>query len=156
MRNKKLMLVTLLCGLVILASSGCSTIMSGTTQSINISSTPSGAKVTADDGTSITTPGSITFKRKTDHTLVAEYPGYPQKQLQLKRKLNGWIWGNILFGGIIGIVIDSSNGAINELRPKKVHFDFEKPVSDSSLNINTTSYYLKDITIINFREDTNP
>ena len=49
--------------------------------------------------------------------------------------MNNCVWGNILIGGIIGLVIDMSNGSVNELQPKDVHFNFEKPVSDSSEKI---------------------
>jgi hypothetical protein len=132
MKDKKTTLVLLLCSLVMLTGSGCSTIMSGSTQEIPISSTPSGAKVTADNGTSIVTPGSIVLKRKTAHTLVAEYPGYDQKQQKLEKKLNNWVWGNILIGGIIGLVIDMVSGAVNELKPKEVHFRFGEPAEESS------------------------
>ena len=117
MKNKKTTLVLLLCSLVMLTGSGCCTIISGSTQDIPISSTPPGATVTADDGTSITTPGTLVLKRKTAHTLVAEYPGHEQQQKKLKKKLNNWVWGNILFGGIIGLAIDMVSGAVNELKP---------------------------------------
>jgi len=62
--------------------------------------------------------------RNQDHTLVAEYPGAEPQQVELKHKLQGWFWGNILLGGIIGGVVDLASGASGELVPKKVHFDF--------------------------------
>ena len=132
MKCKETTLVLLLCSLIMLAGSGCSTIMSGSTQEIPISSTPSGAKVTADNGTSITTPGSIVLRRKSAHTLVAEYPGYEQKQQKLEKKLNNWVWGNILIGGIIGLAIDMVSGSVNELKPKEVHFRFGESTEESS------------------------
>ncbi len=136
MKDKKAIFVLLLCSLVVmLTSSGCCSIMSGSTQKISISSTPVGAKVTADNGTSITTPGFIVLERKTKHTLVAEYPGRKTQQVQLEKKLNNWVWGNILIGGIIGIVIDMVSGAIDELQPKEVDFNFEDASGNNTTNI---------------------
>lgn len=132
MKDKKAIYLLLLCGLVMITSSGCCSIMSGSTQEIAISSTPPGATVTADSGTSITTPGSIVLRRNIRHTLVAELPGYKQQQVQLEKKLNNWVWGNILIGGLIGLVIDMVSGAIDELHPKEVHFQFQDASDDSA------------------------
>lgn len=129
------------CGLVVLASSGCCSIMSGSTQEIPISSTPPGAVVTADSGTRITTPGSIVLRRKTRHTLVAELPGYPQQQVQLEKKLNNWVWGNILIGGLIGLVIDMVSGSIDELHPKEVHFQFGDATDEDESAANISILY---------------
>ncbi len=135
MKRKEAIVVLLLCSVLMLSGSGCCTIMSGSTQKIPISSTPAGARITADTGTSITTPGSIVLERKTAHTLVAEYPGSKQQQQQLQPKLNNWVWGNILIGGVIGLVIDIVSGSVNELQPKEVHFRFEEPPSKGSATI---------------------
>lgn len=135
MGTRKVLLAVAFCGLILLTGSGCATIICGSTQKIPISSTPSGAKVTADTGTSIVTPGSIVLERKSAHTLVAEYPGRGQQQQKLEKKLNNWVWGNILIGGLIGLVIDIVSGSINELQPKEVHFNFEKATTSSSTNM---------------------
>ena len=135
MKIRKEMFTLIFCSLIMLISSGCCTIMSGSTQSIPVSSTPPGVKVTADTGTSIVTPGSIVLERKKAHTLVAEYAGHETQQQQLKKKLNNWVWGNILIGGIIGLVIDMVSGSIDELHPKEVHFNFEEATTSSSENI---------------------
>ncbi|OHB83061.1 MAG: hypothetical protein A2Z38_04510 [Planctomycetes bacterium RBG_19FT_COMBO_48_8] len=91
--------------------------------------------MTADNGTTITTPGFIVLARKTEHTLVAEYSGHENQQVKLEKKLNNWVWGNILIGGIIGIVIDMVSGSINQLNPKEVHFKFEGTSDSSATNI---------------------
>jgi hypothetical protein len=132
MKRREPIVLVLLCSLLTLSGSGCCTIMSGSTQKIPISSTPSGARVTADNGTSITTPGSIVLERKIRHTLVAEYPGCKEQQQQLQPKLNNWVWANILIGGLIGLVIDIVSGSVNELQPKEVHFRFEETSGKTS------------------------
>lgn len=129
------MLVVAFCGLIMLTGSGCATIICGGTQKVPITSTPSGATVTADSGPSVRTPGSLVLTRKKAHTLVAEYPGREPQTQQLKKGLNNWVWGNILIGGLIGLVIDIVSGSINELKPTKVHFNFEGAATSSSTNM---------------------
>ena len=34
--------------------------------------------------------------------------------------MSGWVWGNILFGGIIGLIVDASTGAMYKLTPEQV------------------------------------
>ena len=41
--------------------------------------------------------------------------------MTLTRKTNGWVWGNIVFGGIIGLIIDASSGAMYKLTPEQVN-----------------------------------
>jgi hypothetical protein len=120
-----LLLVVLSCALVL--GSGCATIITGSTQSVGVTSEPIGAKVTADGVNSITTPGTMVLKRNQPHTLVAEFPGYPAQQQRLDKKLNNWVFGNILLGGIIGLVIDFVSGSADELSPKEVHFNLKTP-----------------------------
>jgi len=103
---------------------GCATVVTGKYQNIPVTSEPPGVKVRSDTGVSLITPGSFQLLRNQDHTLVAEYPGCEPQQKELKHKLQGWFWGNILLGGIIGGVVDLASGASGKLVPDKVHFDF--------------------------------
>jgi hypothetical protein len=48
-------------------------------------------------------------------------PGYEPAEVQLKPSLSGWYFGNILFGGLIGMVaVDPNTGAMFNLMPNKV------------------------------------
>ncbi len=109
---------------VAILASGCATIATGKYQNIHVTSEPPGAKVRADNGMSITTPGSFDLLRNQNHTLVAEYSGSDPQQKELKHGVQGWFWGNILLGGIIGGVVDVASGSCDKLIPDKVHFDF--------------------------------
>ncbi|MGD2093941.1 MAG: hypothetical protein PVH77_02935 [Phycisphaerales bacterium] len=120
--KEKLLVAMLL--FVTLWVSGCASIVTGKFQNIPVTSEPPGAKVRSDTGVSITTPGSFDMVRNQNHTLVAEYPGCEPQQRELKHGVQGWFWGNIILGGIIGGVIDMASGACDELQPKKVHFNF--------------------------------
>jgi hypothetical protein len=96
---------------------GCATIISGTTQDIEFSSLPPGANVKLNDGAQTVTPGKLTLKRKENYTALFTKDGFPERQAEVKRDGvgNWWVLGNILFGGLIGIVIDIVSGAQHHL-----------------------------------------
>jgi hypothetical protein len=106
---------------------GCATIITGKYQEIPVTSEPPGAKVRADTGETILTPGKFHLIRNQSHTLIAEYQGCEPQQFALHNKAQGWVWGNIIAGGLIGLVIDCSSGASDELIPKEIHFNFVNP-----------------------------
>jgi len=120
---KKLLAVTSVC-LFLMFASGCATIATGKYQNIPVTSDPLGVKVRADSGEMIYTPGRFNLIRNQNHTLVAEYEGAEPQQVQLKKKVQGWFWGNIILGGVIGGVVDIASGASDELVPKTIHFNF--------------------------------
>lgn len=127
MGSKLFTLVLILLSVLLLPLMGCATIMTGKYQTIPVTSEPLGATVRTDTGETVIAPGKFNLMRNEEHTLVAEYPGCKPQQLILHNKAQGWIWGNILAGGIIGYAIDKSSGASDELVPKKVHFNFANP-----------------------------
>jgi len=52
-----------------------------------------------------------------------ELDGYQLYQTRLTQKFNGWCFGNILIGGLIGIVVDVSTGAMYTLSPSVINVD---------------------------------
>jgi len=117
----------LLCSVVFWVSSatGCATIVSGTTKEITVTSNPAGARVTVDGGsTQITTPGKIILKRDSRHVLTFAMDGCEPQTVTIEKKLNGWVFGNLLIGGAFGIVIDIVSGSVNDLKPDTAHANF--------------------------------
>ncbi|RMH84174.1 MAG: hypothetical protein D6681_16650 [Calditrichaeota bacterium] len=125
-------------GLIVSISLGffllsCASIVSGTKQKINISSSPSAAKVKVEravaGGVSEQTvwegqtPATVELKRKYEYVVTISAEGYKDQRIVLERSTNGWVWGNLLFGGIFGIIIDFSNGAGYKLTPKEIHVE---------------------------------
>jgi hypothetical protein len=96
-------------------SSGCATVVSGKYQTVPLRSEPSGVTVRADDGTRVQTPGSLKLDRSKKHVLTAEREGCEPQQRELRSDLNGWLFGNILLGGVIGAAVDLCSGASGEL-----------------------------------------
>ncbi|MDR2653343.1 MAG: PEGA domain-containing protein [Prevotellaceae bacterium] len=101
----------------------CASIISGTHQSVLISSSPSDATI-YDNGLQIgKTPISARLERKRDHAISIKLDGYEPYQILIKREFNEWYLGNILFGGIIGLVIDPITGALYKLTPKQINVE---------------------------------
>ena|SRR5712691_7888642 len=40
--------------------------------------------------------------------------------MTLTRSVSGWVWGNIVFGGLIGLAVDAIDGAFYNLSPEQV------------------------------------
>lgn len=109
---------------------GCASIIHGSSQDVSIASDPSGATVTINGVERGQTPITQSLKRKKTHTLTLALDGYETEELFIERKVSGWFWGNILFGGLIGIAIDAGTGAMYKLDPSTV---------DTMLSENTAS-----------------
>jgi hypothetical protein len=100
---------------------GCATIMHGTTQGIGFSSTPSGASITVDNQIYGTTPAVVELDRKHPHIVKIELAGYQPFEATITRSVSGWVWGNIVFGGLIGLAVDAISGGLYKLSPEQMH-----------------------------------
>jgi len=53
------------------------------------------------------------FFKKESYVIRYELDGYPTREIPLEFKVNGWYWGNLLLGGVIGmLIIDPATGAM--------------------------------------------
>jgi len=115
--------IGLILAATLLASvSGCCTIISGTTQEIPVSSTPSGAKVQLDGKDVGTTPVTLTVPRSVTqaHTLLLMSDGYEPKTETLTPKLNGWYWLNLPTTLFVGMFVDLIAGTTGRYAPGEV------------------------------------
>ncbi|WP_205500462.1 hypothetical protein [Rufibacter psychrotolerans] len=124
-------LLMLLCGTTLFAS-GCASIVSKTKYPISLSSAPDGASFTITDrnGREVATgqtPTVVTLKagngffKKGIYAIKFTKEGYSDKTLTLEADLNGWYFGNILFGGVIGLlIVDPATGAMYKFNQKDV------------------------------------
>ena len=103
----------------------CATIFGGASKKeVKLSSNPPGATVTVRDqkgevGHKAVTPTSVSLTRSSGYFTAASYnanfvkKGYAQQNVDLKASMNPWYAGNILFGGLIGlIIVDPLTGAM--------------------------------------------
>ena len=106
--------------LSLILTSGCATIVKGTTQGITVSSEPSGADIHVDGTLVGQTPVSVEMERKRDHLVRIERDGYEPRTVPVIKTVGGAVWGNVLAGGLIGWGVDASTGAQYNLTPPTI------------------------------------
>jgi hypothetical protein len=121
----------------VLSLCSCASIVDGGRRKVHIDSNPTGAQVTIYDRHDFeveahTTPFVVRLERGSGYfrgekyRLVFELAGYQKAEVTIKSDLNGWYFGNILFGGLIGfVIVDPLTGAMWTLKPKTVFEDLE-------------------------------
>lgn len=81
----------------------------------------------------------VEMNRKDNHSVIIELDGYYPYEITLTKQFSGWVFGNLLFGGIVGIAIDAISGGIYKLTPDQLHaelngnFIAHKEVKDSHI-----------------------
>ena len=66
------------------------------------------------------TPVAPDLKRMDKHIVRIELDGYEPYEFMIDRRVSGWVAGNILFGGLIGVAIDAATGSMYRLDPSEV------------------------------------
>jgi hypothetical protein len=120
---------TVLAAASLLSTAACATVMNGSEQGIAVNSTPAGANISVDGQPMGVTPAVLRLARSKEHILQLDLPGYLPYQMKLSRRTSGWVWGNIAFGGVIGVVVDASTGAMYRLTPEAVDAGMETRVA---------------------------
>ena len=92
-----------------------------TSQPVAFKSDPDGAVVKLVSGQSCTTPCQYELKRGKDSMVTYSKEGYQPVKVYIQSRTGGATFGNIIAGGVIGGVIDGSNGASNHLYPDPVY-----------------------------------
>ena len=118
---------TLLLSGILALTIGCASIVSKNTYPVSVTSSPSGATVTITDSNGLTvgsglTPQTITLRAKSGFFKAATYDlefkkdGYQTTHSTIRAGLDGWYLGNIIFGGLIGIlIVDPATGSMWKL-----------------------------------------
>ena len=117
--------------------SGCATIVSNTSWPVSIDSKPDGVHVsiTNKSGKEVyagKTPlvtklkSGSGFFSKESYTVVMTYKGIEKRTINLECTINGWYFGNLLIGGLIGmLIIDPATGAMYRLEKKDIYEVFK-------------------------------
>jgi len=114
-----------------LFTQACGTIIQSTTQQVGISSNPSNASVTINGQNHGNTPMIIDLKRKDSHMVRIQLDGYQPYETNLTRSTSGWVWGNIVFGGLIGLVVDASAGGMYKLTPEQIESELRSAQAEA-------------------------
>ena len=116
--------------LLTLLMTNCAAIVHGNKQVVDFSSQPTGAKVSIDGKEYGTTPTSVELKRmghfkgepsgKTEYQVKIDLEGYYPYEIKVKRTVDGWFFGNLIIGGLVGIIIDAASGSMYKLTPDQI------------------------------------
>ncbi len=130
----KLILFSITIGLF----TNCASIVSKSSYPLSISSEPSESKITITNKKNIeifsgNTPANIKlrssngFFSKAEYSIKFEKNGYKTKTVPITFKLDGWYFGNLAFGGIIGfLIVDPATGAMYKIDEKHMNIALEK------------------------------
>lgn len=111
---------TVACALsVVLSTTSCATIFTGTKDSITFNSKPEGAKVVLQNVEKCVTPCTTEIPRTLGkRTVEIKKEGFETKELKLEKNFNAVTLVNLLFGGVIGFGIDLATGSFLKYDPK--------------------------------------
>ena len=122
---------TLLIGAILFLGTGCASIVTGTHRKVTFKSNPEGARfvVVNEKGKTVaegTTPFTAKLMKGKPYFMGRKYSitfakdGYWETKHDVKSTVSGWYLGNLIFGGLVGLlVVDPLTGAMYTL-PKEV------------------------------------
>lgn len=110
--------------------SACASVTRGSTDAWEVNSDPIGARVETTNGFSCdATPCAMRMKRKSEFVATVTKPGYKPATISVTHKTAkagaAGMAGNVLVGGLIGVVVDSSTGATQDLVPNPAFVKLE-------------------------------
>jgi hypothetical protein len=116
----KLKIAVALCAALSLPA--CATITRGSSQQFTVQSEPSGASVSTSNGFQCdATPCTFRMPRKDPFRATVSLDGYVTQEVDVTSGISGeggaGLAGNLIFGGIVGGVVDANSGAMNDLKP---------------------------------------
>lgn len=111
---------------VALTVGACGTVTRGTSADVTFNSAPAGAKVQISTGLVCpATPCTFQISRKQEFIAHFELDGYEPQQIPVKTEVSGGgaagMAGNLIIGGVVGIVVDASTGATMDHTPNPVY-----------------------------------
>lgn len=134
----------------------CASIVSKSKWPLEINTTPSGAKISITNRTGENvyegkSPATVTLKsgseffKKESYVVKLSLDGYADKTINVTCDVNGWYFGNIVFGGIIGfLIIDPATGAMYKLDREKIN----ESLIPSTASTDTPTLHIVDISSI--------
>jgi len=116
---------------VIFSFTSCATIIHGSRQAMFLTCEPRVASVYVDGKYIGHTPMNTVLSRRKGHHLRIELAGYKPFETTLTRRLDGWVFGNLL---LVGIAVDAVNGSMYRLSPKNIYPELTPMSTSDSTN----------------------
>jgi len=106
--------------------SGCATLFKGSTDTVNFSSDPGGAKVYVNGSLLGTTPFELELKSNKTYKLEFKKDGFETRTVMLNNSVGaGWIVLDVL-GGLLPVIIDAATGNWYNLDQENVNAVLEQ------------------------------
>ena len=111
---------------VVVALSGCATVINGPNLDYAVNSDPDGAVVAFFDGKTCETPCELAMPRANSTRVDFAKEGYEPVSVLVLSKSGASTFGNVLAGGIIGAAVDAGNGSNRFLSPRPLYVRLAK------------------------------
>ncbi|MCR6720052.1 MAG: hypothetical protein NVV59_07060 [Chitinophagaceae bacterium] len=70
------------------------------------------------------------FSQKAEYQVKISSPGFEEQVIPINFKLNGWYFGNLLIGGVLGmLIVDPATGAMWKLETPPVNVTLHQSVA---------------------------
>lgn len=127
----------------------CATIVSKSTYPVVLETVPGDADVNIVDSKGRTvyqgkTPATVylkageSFFRRGRYAVSFEREGYEKSVFPLDAKVDGWYFGNLVFGGLIGmLIVDPATGAMYTLDTRLISVALKEQKATTKLDIRT-------------------
>lgn len=157
MKAKRMIAVLLL---PVFFLTGCASIVGRDSFPVTINSNPDGANILIKDENGVRmysgiTPTTVTLNageayfHAKSYNITFSKPGYKEQFVELKAGLSGWYFGNILFGGLIGLlIVDPISGKMWKLKNNVFG-----ELSPDKIALNQSRHTLKIMTLSQIPED---
>lgn len=128
--------VSLLAVFLVLTGTSCATILGGgTSQGLGVTSNPTGANFVIKSSSGLQfaagmAPQMVSLPRKHEYLVEFTVPGYQPQSVVLTKGINGWIWGNLIVGWVVGFAIDFISGSAYKLEPSQVSVSLVRAAGD--------------------------
>ncbi|HXH75807.1 MAG TPA: PEGA domain-containing protein [Bacteriovoracaceae bacterium] len=119
-----------MCMLILVSASGCGSLFSGTSETVNINSNPEKAKVMINGGYMGLTPLTLSLSRDKDYNILVKKEGYEEASAVLSRKFNAVALLNTI--GLLCWVVDFVTGGLWKFDRNNVGVELE-PVKKAEL-----------------------
>lgn len=135
---------------------GCASIISGSSQTLSFKSVPESTQIsiTNRNGEKVhigQTPATVTLKKGAGYFKPESYQvafskaGYQTKTVNVQGTVSGWYVANIIFGGLIGLlIVDPATGAMYSLSPGDVNAVLEANDINTNSKEKTLTVILKE------------
>ena len=117
--KKKTLMKAAMAAYVATLFNSCATIISGTTATVQIDgkfTEPMTITTSFQTYEEVVLPAEVKIKRQhlDGQRIKISSPNYTYEDIILNRKTNGWAFGNILIGGLIGLGVDLGTNAVSK------------------------------------------